>query len=216
MSGKVMTPKRRKELGRGQKIGEEYEPFIKPKEARSAGVASNIPDAETNKMKSTLSQGEAAWYFRLWFQDDVVEIQEQKLLDQDLLDKICDKYGKKHIHYASTDLYVIRADGTKEAYSIKVSEDKVQKPRVKERIAIEKLYWDELGVKFFLKFKTDIPKQEMKNYIDIYPYQDEKKVHDIYSRIRHLIATKKIRIDMTKTIDYEAIKRDYSEEIKGC
>ena len=148
----------------------------------------------------------------MWFQGDVVEIQEQKLLDQDLLDKICDRYGKKHLQYVSTDFYVIRADGTREAYSIKPSADKVQKDRVKERIAIEKLYWEEQGVKFFLKFKTDIPKQELKNLIDIYPYRDEKSVHDSKSRIRHLIAIKEITIDMTKPIDYETLEREYPEE----
>ena len=208
MAGKIMSPKRRKALGRGQGEKPDMDPFIKPKEAKSSGVATNIPDATVKKMKSTLSKGEAAWFMHFRLQPDIEMIQTQKLLDQGDVDRICDEHGKKRLQNLSTDLYVVRKDGTKEAYSIKDCKESVETARAKERIAIETIYWEEKDVKFDLKFKTDFTFQEIKNYIDIYPSW-KCEGHDSCSRIRHAIAVGDITIDMTKPIDYEAINRDY-------
>lgn len=214
MSGKPLNSKRRYELGRGIGEGPAYEPFIKPREARSAGNATLFPDPVSGRMISLLSDGELRWFLHIRFNDETADIQEQKLLDQETIERICREYGKRPGKYLSTDLFVRREDGTQEAYFIKPDESCLKTDRVKERIAIEKLYCEEKKIKFFLRFKTDIPQQEHINLLSIFPAWSEKMVYDDFSLARHLIVRKIIKINITQPIDYVAFLQEHEEEMK--
>jgi hypothetical protein len=113
------------------------------------------------------------------------------------------------------------ADGHQEAVSIKDSRKDVdyklakteyemnQAMRTAEKLLIEKKYWAEKGITWKLLYKEDLDPQYVNNIRRIVVYYDENKVHDDISRVKHLIATKQITVDLFKPIDYRELVTEH-------
>jgi hypothetical protein len=121
----------------------------------------------------------------------------------------------------TTDMLIDYADGHQEAISIKESRKDVnyklakteheqkEAMRTAEKLLIEKKYWAEKGITWKLLYKEDLDPQYVNNIRRIVVYYNKNKVHDDISRVKHLIATKQIIVDLFKPIDYRKLVEEY-------
>ena len=212
--------------GRGKGHGADYKPWIKVREFNSAGTTANVVDWKHGRTTQLLSQGEEWYYYALRWDDNVLDIREQfPLFEPEDTVRIADSFGFKHPKDRSTtmttDMLVDYADGYQEAISIKNSRadvnyklartehDKRQAMRAAEKLLIEKKYWAEKGIKWKLLYKEDLDPLYVNNIKRVVVYYRKEKVHDDISRIKHLIATKQIVVDLFKPIDYRKLVTEH-------
>lgn len=190
--------------GRGTGTGADYKPWIKIREVNSLGTASTVMDYKTGRPVELLSQGEVYYYYILRWDDTVEDIREQFPLELDRTLEIADQLGIKHPHNRSTrmttDLLVTRTNGTLEAYSIKTDRSVLEKEREREKLFLEKLYWESKGIPFHICLKEDVNLVYVQNIMDVVSCYDPSRVQDAHGMIRYLIAHKKISVDMMSSL----------------
>lgn len=113
----------------------------------------------------------------------------------------------------TTDMLIDLVDGRKLALSINTSAESIT-PRKKELMRIEQEYWRRRNVAFSVAFKDDLDREEIKNIRDCLTVYDESRIRDEIGVVRHLIAHKKLIVDMTKPLDYKAIISNLKEDNK--
>ena len=212
--------------GRGKGHGANYKPWIKIREFNSAGTTANVVDWKHGRTTQLLSQGEEWYYYVLRWDDNVTDIREQfPLFEPEDTVRIADAFGFRHPKdrntTMTTDMLVDYVDGHQEAVSIKDSRKDVdyklaktefemnRAMRTAEKLLIEKKYWAEKGIIWKLLYKEDLDPQYVNNIRRIVVYYDENKVHDDISRVKHLIATKQITVDLFKPIDYRELVTEH-------
>lgn len=216
MSGSRMNIKNRKKLGRGKATFDgSYKTGINIREARSSGVSSIVFNPKTHKSLHLLSEGECRWFAHLWYDETVKDIIEQVFLDDEIVKLICKKNSAVIRRDLSTDLLVLRQDGSKDAYSVKCNK-KDFTDEEKERIGIEQVYWEEQGVRFHLVYKEDISKEEYNNIFDVFPFWNPERVdvNNDFSVMRHLIARRIVEIDITQKLNYKELIKNHKQEIE--
>lgn len=209
---------------RGLGDGATYIPWVKAGEFSSKGTCSNPLDWITGRIVHLLSQGEAYHWYILRFKDDVYDIKEQFPLDIEETQSIAKelniehpKDSKKNPKYMTTDFLVIKTDGTKNAISVK-NDYKSLKQRDKDKIKIEKKYWNEKGIGFELIFKEEMNIKHALNIQMVVQFYDQKYLtaySDDISVLKHLIANKVIIVDMEKeTLNLKKLTEIYRKEIQ--
>ena len=218
---RTISEKRKREERRGTGEGAEYRPWILARELNSTGTTANIIDWKHGRQVQLLSAGEEMYYYFLRWDDAVIDIREQYPLDKDETKKIARSLGIRHpSNTMTTDLLVTKGK-THVAYSVKSSrkdvdytlsesavEEKLTK-RTAEKLAVEKVYWQERGIEWKLVFKEDLDPVYINNIRRAVVYYNKASVHDAVSYIKHLIATKSITVDMSKPIDYQNFIQQY-------
>lgn len=188
--------------GMGTGEGSEYIPYITTSEFNSSGTTSVITDWKTGRQVHCLSQSESLWYYILRWRDDIADIREQYPLDNIQTSKIAEQMGFKHPgkqdYVMTTDFLVTKTDGSYEAYSVK--SDKNLSQRALQLLCIEKIYWNSNDVTFQMLFKNEVNMILANNIRLVTEFYDESKVFDKYSKVRHMIATKEIDVDLTEKI----------------
>jgi hypothetical protein len=148
----------KKMYGLGER--ENYKPWLRVQDVQSDGLSSKTQGLKTNREHHTLSQIETQFFFLAEFSDSVIDIREQfPLLPLDLSYKVAQTIGVEHprvpngnLNVMTTDFLLTRSSNGKvwyEAFNIK-PEDKLRDTRVSEKIDIERVWWQLLGVKFYL------------------------------------------------------------------
>ena len=198
--------------GRGTGHGADYIPWIRIDEFNSMGTCSGYPDPIHGRAVQLLSQGELKAYALLRWNDNVIDIREQFPLPMYGTFAIARAEGIDHpvrsgeIQVMTTDLLVDLKNGGHVAVSCKPDANKLSE-RDKEKIRIEELYWEKAGTKFVLVETNRIPKLLANNILDVFQYYDESKVHDSFSKAKHLVATKELMVNMAEVIDWKAVIR---------
>lgn len=214
--------KRARQRGTGE--GASYKPWILTREFNSLGTTANIIDWKHGRSVQLLSAAEEWYYYVLRWDDNVLDIREQYPLHKETTKRIARMFGIRHPSGTmTTDLLVTYPRNKLVAYSVKVSRSDVdyelastedERNRVKrtaEKLFVEKYYWESLGIEFHLVFKEDLNSIYVDNIRRAVLYYDSASVHDDVSKIKHLIATKQIVVDMDKPIDYQALIRQHRE-----
>ncbi|MGI2029397.1 TnsA endonuclease N-terminal domain-containing protein [Endozoicomonas acroporae] len=141
--------------------GINYKPWLRVQDVPSKGVSSKIQGIKINRDHHTLSKQETEFFYLAEFSDVVIDIREQfPLLPLDLSVRISKTIGIDHPevpstntkHLMTTDFLLTCSDGKKVWYvavSVKSEED-LQDERVLEKLEIERLWWQLLGIKFVL------------------------------------------------------------------
>ena len=204
--------------GRGIGTGVDYKPWIKIREVNSIGTASTVMDYKTGREVQLLSQGEIYYYYSLRWDDTVEDIREQFPLELEKNLDIADKLGIRHPCNRSTrmttDLLVTRTNGSMEAYSIKNERSVLEDARTREKLFLEKQYWQTQGIPFHICLKEDVSITYVQNIMDVVSCYHFSRVQDAHGVIRHLIAHKKITVDMdSQPLDYKALILEYSHLI---
>lgn len=139
--------------------GEFYKPWLRVQDVTSKGVRSQIPGIKSKRKHHFMSLIETELFYLAEFSDSVVDIREQfPLLPINLSIKIAKSLDIKHpAHPVSKEPIVITTDLlltrkinnaiVYEAFSVKPEGDSGDL-RVIEKIEIERLWWELLGVKF--------------------------------------------------------------------
>ena len=212
------------EEGRGKGSGASYKPWIQTREISSCGTCSNPKDWKTGRTVELLSQGEAYFWHMLRWDDNILDIREEYPLDLELTNEICDDRCCKHPGgrncYMTTDFYVIYKDGSEKAFSVKTSRNLLKKRRTKEKLDIERCYWEKFRhVPYEIVFKEDMNVVFAENIRIVSKFYNASSVFDEMSMLKHMIATKRIQVDMeSEPLDFPYLLEQYREalpEVKG-
>lgn len=154
--------------------GKSYKPWLRVQDVKSKGVRSQISGLKTERTHHTLSSLETELFYLVEFADSVVDIREQfPLFPINLSIKISEALGVEHpVHpetkvpiIITTDFLLTRLiNGVTvfEAISVK-SEDESNDPRVLEKIEIERIWWELLGIKFSYYTGSELTKIQSGN-----------------------------------------------------
>jgi len=199
---------------RGTGHGVDYIPWIFTSEFSSTGTCSNPIDWKTGRTVQLLSQGEAmVWHILRW-NDKVSDIREQFPLDSQIINHISRDKGYNFYlddeHVMTTDFLVDLIDGSQMAVSVKSTRSVFENEDANRKNDIEKTYWEkEKGIKFMNIFKDEIDEVMYLNIRLVSQYYDANRVFDESSMLKHLIARKIIKIDMSKQIDIRVLKQQF-------
>ncbi|GAC08262.1 TnsA endonuclease N-terminal domain-containing protein [Paraglaciecola chathamensis] len=138
---------------------ESYKPWLRVQDVTSKGVRSQIPGIKSKRKHHFMSLIETELFYLAEFSDSVVDIREQfPLLPINFSIKIAKSLDIKHpAHPVSKEPIIITTDLlltrkinnviVYEAFSVKPEDDSGDH-RVIEKVEIERLWWELLGVKF--------------------------------------------------------------------
>lgn len=175
-ANKSVNPKHKKLLKtRGKGVGKEYEPFIKVHELSSLGESFRIRSASVGRVHHLLS-GIELFAFLVFDQfEQTRDIREQyPLMIDDTLD-ICARLGISHpqirglLHVVTTDLLIDLSSGHQLVIAVKSSPE-LAKPRVIEKLQIEKTFWEARGVEWKIFTEREITDGMRENLLWIQPY----------------------------------------------
>lgn len=160
---------------RGQGSGKDYEPFIKVHELSSSGESVRIRSASVGRVHHLLSGIELFAFLVFDQYEKTTDIREQYPLPvEDSLD-ICARLGIRHpqmrglLNVVSTDFVIDFSSGEQLAIAVKSSSELV-KPRVIEKLQIEKTFWESRGVEWRIFTEREITDGMRENLLWIQPY----------------------------------------------
>lgn len=123
-------------------------------------------------------------------------------MDMDVIEDIFEKYGIPKIRdekfIMSTDFLVTIKDGSRIAYSVKDSRQLDE--RTLQLLYVEKKYWMTQKVEWQLLFKEDVNKILASNIRLLAEFYNPERVVDDISKAKHLLATKKIIVDLSSRL----------------
>ena len=207
--------------GRCRGLGADYVAFKKANEAHSRGTATEVYDPVAQRTVHTLSMGEMYWFWILRYDEDVAEILEQFLLIPEVAAKAALKLGLPAPgRILTNDMLALYRDGHMTAYSIKASRreldpDTAHGRAVIRRQALEKVYWDMLGVRFRIVFKDEMDRYRAMNISACMKYYDAGSVQTVDQMYKHLIAHHVIETDLSKPVLFAKTANENAGEIAG-
>jgi len=155
---------------RGQGIGADYKPWINVQDFPSLGMVSRVSGTTTGRIHHLMSNLELSLFYLLDWSDDVTDIREQYPLAD--LTQVIEIAEKANIRYPydpksgfpyvlTSDFYLETKQGTM-VMSVKPSSE-LGKPRVREKLEIERRYWNAKGVKWSIMTENEINRIKAKN-----------------------------------------------------
>lgn len=242
MNKKRVFDKTKLSQKRGTGRYEKYKPWIEANEISSEGTTATLNDWKHGRRIETLSDGEYMYYYILRWNDEVDDINEQYPLPLETTMAIAEKlgyphpstYGNKEPIHMTSDFLVWMKDGSRRVYSVKSDRtsthiercsNEIQKRKVPgtlRKLAIERYYWEKYviddngkNVVWKLIYSEDVDVKYADNIRHVVEYYDINSVHDKQSIVKHLIATKSIKVEMRGVdLDYDKIADEYPEEVK--
>lgn len=156
--------------GRGQGTGKDYKPWITIHDLASRGVVSRVPGYTTGRIHHLLSKNETAFFYILDASDKALDIREQfPLLPVTETVEIAELLGIRHPRdpankypYVMTTDFVITTQQGDVARSVKLSAE-LDKPRVLEKLEIERIYWKRRDVEWRIVTEKEIDYQKARN-----------------------------------------------------
>ncbi|WP_444902930.1 TnsA endonuclease N-terminal domain-containing protein [Microbulbifer sp. CnH-101-E] len=156
--------------------GDNYKPWLRVQDVRSYGNSGKIQGLKSNREHHTLSEHESCFFYLSEFCDSVIDIREQfPLLPLDLSVKIAKILNIDHptvkgsrgsvLNVMTTDFVLTRSDGVNswyEAISVK-PESQLGDKRTAEKLDIERIWWQQQQIPFYVFVMTERNKIQSKN-----------------------------------------------------
>ena len=166
--------------GRGQGRGQDYRPWLTVRDVPSHGRSHRIFGFKSQRTHHLLSDLELAAFFILEWHPQTQDVREQFPLQREATLEIAQETGIKHpatsgvAHYMSTDFLVNTSAPDRPLFAIqaKRSED-LTNARTIEKLEIERRYWKQKDIPWFLLTERDIPTAVTRNIEWLYPSQTE-------------------------------------------
>ncbi len=166
--------------GRGQGRGADYHPWLTIQDVPSQGRSHRLKGIKTGRVHHLLSDIERDTFYLFDWADAVTDIREQFPLDRDITRRIADELGVFHPRdvgsgtplVMTTDFLVDTVhDGrmVQLARAVKPAEE-LEKPRVVEKLEIERRYWAQQGVDWGIVTERDISKEMVRNIAWVHSY----------------------------------------------
>lgn len=162
--------------GRGSGTKEEYKPWINIQNISSKGRSNRTKGFTTNRIHHFLSDLESKCFYKLEWDDKVVDIKEQyPLIDREMAISIArDKNIKYPIDIKSrtpivmtTDFMITKIENGRlvdEALTVKYKKD-LENKRVIEKFEIEREYWRRKGIDWKIVTEEQLNQVEIDNII---------------------------------------------------
>lgn len=151
----------------------EYKPWLTVSMVSSQGRSHRVYSPKTKRVHHLLSDIELAVFMYLEWRTDVIDIREQYPLDRDLTQSVATKLGIRHPTYPGTnvptvmtaDFLVSRVRDGKEvlgAFNAK-SISEANDARSMEKLEIQRVALEHMGIPHFLIFDRDLNTQVIRN-----------------------------------------------------
>jgi hypothetical protein len=156
--------------GRGQGIGADYSPWIHIQDFPSMGMVSRVSGTTTGRVHHLMSNLELSLFYLLDWSDNVVDIREQyPIIDLTQAIEIAEKANIRYPYDPKSGFpYVLTSDfylDTKHGamvMSVKPASE-LGKPRVREKLEIERRYWIMRGVQWSIMTENEINRVKARN-----------------------------------------------------
>jgi hypothetical protein len=154
--------------------GSEYKPWLEIKDVKGHGTRSIIFGRKSQRSHHMMSSIESEFFYLAEFSDSVVDIREQfPILPLNYTQKVASMLGVKHPTHPKTKEHIILTTDqlltidsiqgiSYHAVSVK-PESESDKQRVLEKIDIERVCWELLGVKFSYFTGNELTKIQSRN-----------------------------------------------------
>lgn len=167
--------------GRGQGLVKDYKPWLTVRDVPSQGRAHRIFGHLTQRNHHLLSDLELATFLLLQWRQSTTDIREQFPLDPLITTRICADIGVVHAAHSgvnqimSSDFLVNSNDQNLPLFALQVKpSSELENPRTIEKLEVEKRYWAQKDVPWFLITEKQIPKVVFSNIEWLYNLQHEE------------------------------------------
>tara|TARA_R110002126_G_scaffold75469_14_gene188362 strand:+ start:13656 stop:14477 length:822 start_codon:yes stop_codon:yes gene_type:complete len=153
--------------------GTDYKPWLRVQDVKSNGIKSQVWGRKTGRVHHLLSSIESQFFYLAEFSDSVIDIREQfPLLPLNVSQKIAATLGIEHpkVPYTvvpnimTTDfLLTCRKEGQIFYKAISVKPEDGINQRVAEKLDIERVWWELLGVEFYFFTGNELTKTQSSN-----------------------------------------------------
>jgi len=160
--------------GYGLGVGADYKPWLTVNDVKYQGIRTNLYGRKTQRVHHLLSSIETELFYLAEFSDTVVDIREQfPIIPLNFTQKIARTIGVKHPTHpktnepivVTTDFLLTHQSGDRvqyQAISVK-AEGETSNLRSMEKIDIERVCWQLLGVQFKLYTGSQLTRIESEN-----------------------------------------------------
>lgn len=166
--------------GRGQGQHADYKPWLTVRDFPSLGRVHRVFGHKSGRTHHLFSDLELSVFLMLEWHSEVTQIREQFPLQRDLTRRLATEAGIKHVNVAGVDQYMssdflVNSSDEKEpkfAMQAKYRQD-LSDERTIEILELERRYWREKSVPWYLITERDLPAVVAKNINWLYPAQRE-------------------------------------------
>lgn len=159
--------------GRGKGVGAHYTPWLTVRDVPSTGRSTRLLGIHTRRTHHLLSDIERSLFYRLDWEDTVADIREQFPLDRSTTTRIAESCNIPYPRFPgsstplvmTTDFLVDAWCGgklVKFAYAVKSGKD-LDDPRTRDKLEIERIYWNAEGVDWSIVTPTVLPIRLIRN-----------------------------------------------------
>jgi len=156
--------------GRGQGSGANYKPWINIQDFPSNGMVSRVSGTTTGRIHHLMSNLELSLFYLLDWSEDILDIREQyPLIDLSQAIEIADKANisypydlKSGFPYVLTSDFYLETKQGAMIMSVKPSSE-LGKPRVREKLEIERRYWAMRGIQWNIMTENEINRTKANN-----------------------------------------------------
>lgn len=165
--------------GRGQGKLEKYVPWVQIQDFPSKGIVSRVKGRTTGRIHHLMSNLELWYFYLLDWSEKAVDIREQFPLNE-ISDAIgiADACGIRYPYdrasgfpYVLTTDFLVTTHNGYVARSIKPVNE-LQRPRVREKLEIERRYWAKRGIEWKIVTENEIPRIKARNIEWLYSGSD--------------------------------------------
>ena len=155
-----------------------YTPWLTIQDVASHGRSHRIAGIRTGRVHHLLSDIERDAFYQFDWADTVTDIREQYPLDREYTRRIAADLDIKHPRDAATEIVMTTDFLVDIAYEGKLRQlaravkpaSELEKPRVIDKLEIERRYWVQQGVDWGIITERDIPEAIVTNIAWLHPY----------------------------------------------
>ena len=156
--------------GRGQGVGAAYTTWIRIQDFSSKGMVSRVKGIKTGRVHHFLSNLEMMFFYLLDWSDEVQDIREQyPLIDLNNAVEIAERAQIRYPYdtesgfpYVMTSDFFISTISGPSVVAVKTS-DELSNPRTREKLEIERRYWNSQNIRWRIVTENQINKTKAKN-----------------------------------------------------
>lgn len=167
--------------GRGKGRNHEYKPWITIRDLPSQGRSHRVFGHKSQRTHHLFSDIELAVFMILEWHEDTIEIREQFPLRREDTTRLAKIAGIAHpsdkgvLQYMSSDFLVNSLNKERSKFVLQAKHtDAFGEPRTIEKLELERRYWEEKEVQFFLVTEQEIPEIVLQNIEWLYPIERDE------------------------------------------
>ncbi|MCR8921963.1 MAG: TnsA endonuclease N-terminal domain-containing protein [Cellvibrionaceae bacterium] len=167
--------------GRGQGAGSDYKPWLTVRDVASKGRSHRVFGHLTQRTHHLLSDLELATFLLLQWRPTTIDIREQFPLDREVTLQLSKDLGIEHPNhhgldqYMSSDFVVDAREKVNSRFVIQVkATESLNDSRTIEKLEIERRYWSEKQIPWFLVTENQMPSTVFENINLLYNHIDDE------------------------------------------